>query len=497
MRSLLANPPEPERLAEAVRPWIAEILDGGGLEGVVLYERRLFDNRFVRRSADPPAFADGGCRELAPREVPVGVRWETRGRRALVACPGTRDVHALLEVVAAQVPRTAAVEEGLALVGQAVGLCIEWSRLKEADGLRQGALGALLEFLAYFTHRLGEGVLLFDEQGVILHMNRTAERLLGRLSVQAVGQTVPRILPTPVAQALLGMIPRLRERGRAAPRRVPVGAAGSRRVWRLEAARLETPGGTTYVALLRDAGEEERLRGLAELDRLKNDFLATLSHELRTPVTSIKGFVWLLQQELERLPEAARDSVRALERESGNLARMVENLLYLADPTPPRAEERGSVAVGGLVEEVCEALRPQAEAKGIRMVLDLPGEPLRVRGEARRLRLLVSNLVDNAVKFSPPGSTVRISWRAQGEGSGCLTVEDDGPGMPQVLGQAAWDPFQQGGDTLVDKPPGLGLGLAIVRRVTEEHGGRLEITTGPSGGTRVSVLLPLEDAAAP
>jgi signal transduction histidine kinase len=244
---------------------------------------------------------------------------------------------------------------------------------------------------------------------------------------------------------------------------------------------------------LRDLHHRRHLSKLLEMDRVKNDFLATLSHELRTPVTTLRGYAWLLHQEIERLPDHLRDAVISMEEETAGLCSMVENLLFLADTEGPRKLEVQPVPMGTIVNDVIQDYAVWVGKRSLTIESDIDEEPLYVQGEAARLRIMVTNVLDNAVKFSPDGGTIKITWSRLDDRTGELCVADQGPGMDPAGGVAAFDPFQQSGDALVGKTPGLGLGLAIVRRVIDELAGRIETRAGAGGGTRMCLVIPLFD----
>ena len=515
VRMILAQRPEPKRLAAALAPGVRDILRPREPRRVMVFERQLFDGSFRRISTwnapgggDLPAGAQAlagghaspswpsklrGTADEAPPAVPI----RSSGRDLLVPAYGFKDLHGYLEVQLADPdgsPGPEALEE-LLQIGQACGLSLEWSRQSAGATFREDALGGLIRFLGSFTHRLAEGVAILSPEGAVVHINRSAERMLGILGINAVGEGTLRILPAAAAQAVRQGITDIAARGRTAPRTVVmVSPEGGKDRWRVDVEGIRSRSQiVSYVATIRDLNHNDRLQRMVEMDRLKSDFLSTVSHELRTPLTTLRSYTWFLQQEEESFPEHVKDAVEAIDRESAGLCTLVENLLFLADPDHLRPEQTMPVPFSTVMTDVVSDYRSRAEVRKIRLVEVLPREAISVDGDPGGLRLLIGNIIDNAVKFSPEGGTVRVLLEKGQAKEVVLRVEDEGPGMPRLMGTSVFEPFQQNGDVLVGKPPGLGLGLAIVRRVAEEHGGKVDIDSKTRGGTRIRVTLPASE----
>jgi two-component system phosphate regulon sensor histidine kinase PhoR len=242
----------------------------------------------------------------------------------------------------------------------------------------------------------------------------------------------------------------------------------------------------------------EDVAELRRLQRIRAEFIDNLSHELRTPITT----VGLLAETLARDAEAAGDGVPArmreriskLEVETGNIAQMISELLDLA-----RIESGGrqllldDVDVGRVATESVERLRPFAERQGIRLDVEVaPNLPF-VRGEASRLGQVFANLVHNAVKFSPPDSTVTVTVRSTGEALEASVIDHGigiaAPDLPRVF-----ERFYKA-DRSRTFGGGTGLGLAIARHIVEGHGGRLTAESRESAGATFTMRLPVPDAA--
>ncbi|GHF47067.1 signal transduction histidine kinase [Deinococcus metalli] len=216
-------------------------------------------------------------------------------------------------------------------------------------------------------------------------------------------------------------------------------------------------------------------------------FLASASHELRTPVTAMLADV---QHTLSRArpAEELRSALERTERTASRLRQLTGNLMTLTRaqrlPTPPQAP-LPTVDLLHLAGEAVDLLQPLATRRDLDLWLD--GAPVRVQGDSALLGGVLENLVGNAIKFTPPGGQVRVTVQPDGAHAH-LTVEDTGPGLPTG---ALTEAFVRG-HTDVE---GFGLGLAVVRQVVDAHGGTLRFGQASGGGARVTVALPLEDAA--
>ena len=222
----------------------------------------------------------------------------------------------------------------------------------------------------------------------------------------------------------------------------------------------------------------------AMLDR-QREFVADASHELRTPLTSVLANLELLTEELGG--EQAETAEAAL-RSTRRMRRLVGDLLLLARADARRVQPRRPSDLGEVLVEAASELEPVAE----RHELSIDAQPAVVDGSRDELHRLVLNLLENAVRHTPPGTRVLASTRAQ-NGEAVLIVEDSGPGIPPELGQRVFDRFVRGGR---DGGRGSGLGLAIVRSVAQSHGGAVTLAAPASGiGTRFEIRIPLSGAA--
>jgi len=223
-----------------------------------------------------------------------------------------------------------------------------------------------------------------------------------------------------------------------------------------------------------------------ESERLRNSLLAALSHDLRTPLTALVGLSESLLRADPPLAPHERDTAAALHEEARRLGTMVANLLDMA------RIESGAVRLNqqwqALEETVGSALRPLRQALGARTIRTrIPPELPLLRFDAVLLERVLSNLLENAAKYTPPASTITIAAQVR-EDWVDVTVSDDGPGLPPGREEALFEKFARGQQE--SALPGVGLGLAICRAIVEAHGGRIAAGAAPEGGAAITFSLP-------
>jgi Na+/proline symporter/nitrogen-specific signal transduction histidine kinase len=236
---------------------------------------------------------------------------------------------------------------------------------------------------------------------------------------------------------------------------------------------------------------------LQELDRLKDDFISTVTHELRTPLTSIRAFSEILRDHPELEVEQRGKFLSIIVRESERLTRLINQVLDLAKIESGNAEWQAvEVDLREVVEESVSAMSQIFRERGIALEVGLPRTVPVIVADRDRLMQVMLNLLSNAAKFcrQPDGRVgVRLS---QDAGMLRVDVTDNGPGISPADQEIIFDKFRQVGDTLTQKPPGSGLGLAISRQIIGHFGGRLWVTSELGQGSTFSFTLPVVAAPA-
>ena len=236
--------------------------------------------------------------------------------------------------------------------------------------------------------------------------------------------------------------------------------------------------------------EQRRMAELVEESRRMTEFIAMLSHEIRNPLAPIMNVLALLGR--ESLSARGEWCVEVANKQVRQINRLVEDLLDVSRVTTGKV--RLSVApleLGAVVRDAVEGMRPAADERDQLLSAHLPQQALRLTGDRTRLIQLVSNLLNNAIKFTQRGGSISVDLRREGE-EAVLTVTDNGMGMTAETLERAFEPFSQGAEQARGAGGGLGLGLALVRSIADLHGGRAAASSGgPGQGSTVLVRLPL------
>jgi two-component system sensor histidine kinase KdpD len=281
-------------------------------------------------------------------------------------------------------------------------------------------------------------------------------------------------------------------------------ASAKRRAEEAETGRLEIE---RLYTELRDAFERaSHAEALRQSEKLKSALLDAVTHDLRTPLTSIKASITTLLDEVRRRvsteppvkldAESRVEMMEVIDEESDRLSRFINGLIELARIEAGELQLRRR---WGAVEEIISTALSRAEpiTHSHRMELEVEKELPGVRVDERAVSEVVYTLIDNAAKYSPVGSTIRITARRSGDELIEMGVEDDGPGIPADLRERVFDKFfraTRDGDVRTRQPTGTGMGLAIAKGIVEAHYGKIWIEPGRDGkGTRVLFTLPIGD----
>jgi len=229
-----------------------------------------------------------------------------------------------------------------------------------------------------------------------------------------------------------------------------------------------------------------------ELDRLKDDFVATVSHELRTPLTSMMGFLEMIREgEAGELNDEQRRFLAIVYRSSERLQRLVGDLLFVARLDANGLQLRfGDVDLADVVRDTVESTAALARARQLELRAELAATPA-VIADRERLAQLVTNLLSNAIKFTPEGGTVTIRTFVD-SGSAVVEVEDTGIGIPEAEQARLFQRFFRSTTATEQAIPGTGLGLVITKAIAEAHGGTVAVRSEVGAGTCFRVELPLE-----
>ena len=251
------------------------------------------------------------------------------------------------------------------------------------------------------------------------------------------------------------------------------------------------------VRLFREIQDKNRQlevanEGLKELDRLKSDFVSNVSHELRTPLTAIKGAVDLVLREVAGpLTEKQIHYITRVRSNTQHLAGLINDLLDLSKIESGRIDANSSrVSLAGLVHEVMETLRPVAAEKLIALEASIIEPSILVWADRDKVHQVLTNLIGNAIKFTPTQGTVAVSVEKNSSEGVRVSVSDTGPGIPPLEKEKIFDKFYQIAQAGETKPRGTGLGLAICKALIELHGGKIWVESEETPGSTFRFTLP-------
>jgi PAS domain S-box-containing protein len=359
-----------------------------------------------------------------------------------------------------------------------------------------------------------DAIIEVDQGGHILLLNRMTEKLFGYQRDELVGQPVELLIPAD----LRAMHVHNRTTYCARPLTRPMGSDlalqgrrkdGSCFPVEISLSPVESGDGAGVTAIIRDISErkrsEDQLRAMQEkytrelqlqnqeierADRLKSEFLSSVSHELRTPLHTIIGFSELLAEELKGpLNEDQQRFIGYIHKDSLHLLELINQILDLSKIEAGRLELRmETFAVSGPIEEVLLSIRPQGEAKSIRIEADL-GSGVPLTADRLRFKQILFNLLSNAVKFTPDDGQIRVGVSPR-DGFVEIHVKDNGIGIPPEEQELVFDKFHQVRTTADGSRGGTGLGLAITKALVEQHGGRIWFESEPGKGSHFTVTIP-------
>lgn len=239
------------------------------------------------------------------------------------------------------------------------------------------------------------------------------------------------------------------------------------------------------------ASFNEMAARVSATQQAQRDFLANVSHDLRTPLTSIQGFSQAIAEGVASDPQAAQRAALVIHDEAGRLHRMVESLLDMARIEAGQPDMlRQTVQLGDILRVVGESLSVKARDKGVGLAVDVPPDLPRIAGDGDRLAQVFTNLLDNAFRHTPSGGSVTLSAAPDPGGEIVATVRDTGEGIPAGDLARIFERFYQVDKSRQGRRSGTGLGLAIARQIVEAHGGTIEAASALGQGTTFTVRLP-------
>ncbi|HET8781565.1 MAG TPA: PAS domain S-box protein [Pyrinomonadaceae bacterium] len=361
--------------------------------------------------------------------------------------------------------------------------------------------------LASIVESSNDAIIGKSLDGVIQSWNAAAERLFGYTAEQAIGRQISLVIPPDLLPEEEAIVSRLNAGQRIEQYETErVRSDGQRILVSLTISPIKDAAGNVIGAskIVRDVTERKQLEDdlrrlaadLSENDRRKNEFLATLAHELRNPLAPMSNMLEVVKR-ANGDGETLKRAHDTIERQLAQMVRLVDDLLDLNRITHDRLElRRSEVELSSVIEQAVEVARPLIDAAGHNLVVDLPTEPIYLNADRARLAQVFGNLLNNSSKYTTPNGQISLSAMRTGD-EVLVSVRDDGAGIPPDKLDSIFDMFMQVDRSADQSHGGLGIGLTLVKRLVEMHGGSIEARSrGEGQGSEFVVQLPTLQKAA-
>ena len=361
---------------------------------------------------------------------------------------------------------------------------------------------ATARLLSAIVDSSSDAIISKSLSGIVQSWNVAAERLLGYSAAQAVGRHISFVIPPERLDEEDRIMARIRNgdhvehldtvRLRSDGQRVPVSVS-------ISPVRSESGPVAGASTIVRDMtaqkrGEEELRRlalQLSEADRRKDEFLATLAHELRNPLAPISNGLEIMRKSTGGA--GSLEAVRAMmERQVAQLVHLVDDLLDVSRISRGKLElRRQPIELAQVLHSAVEASRPHIDGRNLTLTLTLPSEPIFVDADLTRLVQVFANLLNNAAKYNDQGGSIQVTLKPEGS-MAVVSVQDTGIGISPEMLPGIFDMFAQVTQSLEQSQGGLGIGLSLVKRLAEMHGGKVEARSDGRGkGSEFIVRLPV------
>ena len=372
--------------------------------------------------------------------------------------------------------------------GGEVGVLVEeFNQMRKNLKELMGRLEQEQEKIKSIVDSVAEGLVFLDRRNRIGLINPAAQEMLG-ISSNSVGVEIKLAVTDPTLKRLFETCQLTTHQRKTVAHEVAVSSGGRERVLKVLASPVISKDdlllGTVYV--FDDITREK------EIDRMKSDFVSLVSHELRTPLTAIQlGVSLVLDGKAGPINEKQRSSLEKVDRQVKRLTDLINDLLDLSRIESGRIQmKREPISLVDIAVSRLEEMKPQADSKGVKLDLEVEGEIPMTVGDEARIGQVITNLLSNALKFTPQGGQVKVRLSRQGDM--ILTeVIDTGPGIPEEERERIFDKFYQLSDFKTRSQGGSGLGLSIAKGIVEAHGGRIWVESEVGVGSNFKFLLPI------
>ena len=316
-------------------------------------------------------------------------------------------------------------------------------------------------------------MIVVDNEGRLALINLSAQQAFNVEDEQPLGKPVQQVVNHPELLEILAYSNRER------PARSEISLEDGRVLY-VQTSPIPEVG---VVATLQD------ITRLKELDRIKSEFVSTVSHDLRSPLTAILGYIDLIER-VGPMSEAQREFLRRVGVSVQSISTLINDLLDLGRIEAGFDTRRERVSLAALIRLTLEAVEELTAEKNLELSCEVEADLPQVYGIPSQLSQMLTNLINNAVKYTPPGGRIHIQAKRE-DGQIILQVEDNGLGIPLADQPHIFDKFYRASNVGINVP-GTGLGLAIVKSIVENHKGRIWLDSVPGRGTLFTIVLPVE-----
>lgn len=421
----------------------------------------------------------------ALREMLLATSGALLGVGALLSYAAARLIAAPLKRLREGADRIAAgnlnakLDEG----GDFSGLARAFNEMSEQLRQRVSDTEATTRELASIMENVSDGLLLVDPAGNVALVNRAATRLLDLTAAQLEGKPLWQNVKSAELDDLIKLLPQMTE---PASVRFEAGSGPQLRTLEITATPLfeATRGEKRAVLLVRDRTEDKRL------EQMRRDFVADVSHELKTPLTSIKAYVETLIDGAVDDPVARAPFLEKIHANADRLTKLVADILDISRlESSPRDDIRERLDLNKLVERVAAQFRDRAQKRKVQLEFTRSAQPAEAVVNDHDLSEAVENLIDNAIKYTPSEGRVVVSV-ARDDGQVSIAVSDNGIGIPKESLPRVFERFYRVDQARSRELGGTGLGLSIVKHVALRHGGKVEAESELGKGSTFRITLP-------
>ena len=327
-----------------------------------------------------------------------------------------------------------------------------------------------------------EGVLILDLNGRIKKINGAMEAVLAHAFPSDTGKHYLEVFRDPELNELIQstLADKKGHRGNLSP----LGQPG--RNFQVQSSLVQYPenGGEGVIVVFHD------ITDLKRLERIRQDFVANVSHEMRTPLTAVKGFVEALRDGGLQNPSQAEQFLRIIERHVERMNKIVSDLLLLSEmESPDRSLKKEPLFFPGLISAAVDALHSLAEGKRQTLQVRIDGDPPPIQGDSQKIHQVLVNLLHNAISYTPEEGSIILEAGAA-PGGAEISISDNGIGIPPEDIPRIFERFYRVDKARSRDQGGTGLGLSIVKHIVEAHGGQVRVESKPGKGSRFTVFLP-------